>query len=111
MSSDDAELEAIRQRKLSELQARASEEEVRRRQEAERSAALRVILTPEARQRLANLKMARPELAETVENYLLQLAQSGKITTQITDDILRQLLEKLTAKKRETRIIRMSRDI
>ena len=106
----DEELEQIRQRKLAELQARAAEEEARRRQEAEKAAALRVIMTPEARQRLANLKMARPEIAEAIENYLIQLARSGRLNTQVTDSMLRELLEKMTPKKRETKIIRMSRD-
>ena len=107
---DDEELEQIRQRRLAELQARAAEEEARRRQEAEKAAIMRAILTPEARQRLTNLRMARPEAAEAVENYLIQLARSGRIKGQITDDVLRELLERIAPKKRETRIVRLSRD-
>jgi programmed cell death protein 5 len=107
---EDAELEEIRRRKMAELQQRLAEEEARRREEAERAAILKVILTPEARQRLSNVKVARPELAEAVERYLIQLAQSGRLKGQITDEMLRELLDRLTPKKRETRIIRLSKD-
>jgi programmed cell death protein 5 len=106
---EDAELEEIRRRKMAELQQRLAEE-ARRREEAERAAILKVILTPEARQRLSNVKVARPELAEAVERYLIQLAQSGRLRGQITDEVLRELLDRLTPKKRETRIIRLSKD-
>jgi len=110
VSTDDEELEEIRQRKLAELQARAAEEEERRRLEAERAAVLRAILTPEARQRLANLKIARPDVAESVENYLFQLARAGKIRSQITDDLLKEILSRIMPPKREVKIQRLSRD-
>ncbi|MEM4416624.1 MAG: DNA-binding protein, partial [Nitrososphaerota archaeon] len=70
MSGEDEELERIRQQKMAEMQARAAEEQARRQRELERAAVLRVILTPEARQRLNNLKLVRPEVAERVESYL-----------------------------------------
>lgn len=110
MSTDDEELEEIRRRKLAELQARAAEEEERRRLEAERAAVLRAILTPEARQRLANLKIARPEVAESVENYLYQLAKAGRIKSQITDEVLKEILSRIMPPKREVKIQRLSRD-
>lgn len=110
MSVDDEELEEIRQRRMAELQARAAAEEARARQEAERAAIMRAILTQEARQRLMNLKMARPEVAEAVENYIIQLVRSGRVRGQITDEVLKQLLEQLAPKKRETKIVRLSRD-
>ncbi|MEN3047813.1 MAG: DNA-binding protein [Candidatus Caldarchaeales archaeon] len=109
-SPEDAELEEIRRRKMAELQQRMAAEEAKRREEAERAAIMRAILTPEARQRLANVKVARPDLAEAVERYLIQLAQSGRLKGQVTDDVLRELLERLTPKKRETRIVRLSKD-
>lgn len=107
---EDEELEEIRRRKMAELQAKAAEEEARRRAEAERAAVLRVVLTPEARQRLANIKMARPAIAEAVENYIVNLARSGNLKSQITDDLLRQILEKVMPPKKETKIVRLSKD-
>jgi programmed cell death protein 5 len=108
---DDEELQEIKRRKIDALQQQAAEqdkqEETREQFEQQRQAVLRQILTTEARERLARLKIARPELAENVENQLIMLAQSGQLTGVITDDALVQILEKLTPKKREITIKRM----
>ncbi|MEM4264427.1 MAG: DNA-binding protein [Thermoplasmata archaeon] len=108
--ADQDELELIRQRKMQEMIARQQEaalrEEQARQLEAQKQSVLRQILTPEARSRLSNLKMARPELAEAVENQLILLAQSGRIQQQIDDDTLKQLLQRIVPKKREIKIER-----
>jgi len=88
-SYSDAELEEIKRRKLLELQ-RKMEEERRKREMVE--AVLRQILTPEARSRLANLRLVKPELAEVVEQQLIALAQSGRVPVPITDEFLKKLL-------------------
>ena len=107
----DAELEALRRRRLLELQRRLLEEQRRMEMEqqiqAARRAALRQILTPEARARLTNLKMVRPELATRVEDYLIQLAQAGRIRIPVTDEQLKRLLAILASRKREIRIRRV----
>ncbi len=108
--SGDEELEEIRRRKMAELQARAAEEEARRRAEAEKAAILRVVLTPEARQRLANIKITRPAVAEAIENYIINLARSGNLRSQITDEDLREILQRVMPPKRDTKIVRLSRD-
>jgi programmed cell death protein 5 len=92
-SGGDEELETIRQRKMQELQRQIEEE--RRRQElaAQRRAVLRAILTPEARERLDNLRVVRPELVEALEQQLITLAQSGKVRVPITDEDLKRILE------------------
>lgn len=91
----DEELEEIRRRKLLELQRRLLEEQKRAEMEARKRAALRVILTPEARQRLANLRLVNPELVEQLENYLIALAQSGRIKVPITDEELKRILAEI----------------
>lgn len=88
----DAELEEIKRRKLLELQ-RKIEEEKRRREQIE--ALLRQILTPEARSRLANLRLVKPELVDLVEQQLIALAKSGKIPVPITDEFLKKLLAQI----------------
>lgn len=108
--SDQEELDAIRQRKVQELVVRqqqaAAEEEQTKQMEAQRQLILRQILTPEARERLANMRIARPEVAGAVEDQLIMLAQSGRINQQIDDATLKELLRKIVPKKREIKIER-----
>lgn len=108
--SDD-ELEEIRRRKLLELQRRVGEEQgnvqAQQQLEMEKQALLRSILTPEARQRLTNLKMVRPEFTSQLELQLIQLAQQGKIPIPLTDKQLKQILVQIQSRKRETKIRRV----
>ncbi|MEM1659168.1 MAG: DNA-binding protein [Candidatus Jordarchaeales archaeon] len=104
----DEELEEIRRRRMLELQRQIAEaqrqEELKREMEAQKQAALRQILTPEARERLANLKMVKPSFAEQLEVQLIQLAQSGRIKLPITDEMLKKILLQLQGAKRETKV-------
>ncbi|MGQ4914862.1 MAG: DNA-binding protein [Candidatus Asgardarchaeia archaeon] len=105
----DKELEEIRKRKLLELQRQlyeAEREEIARQQyEMQKDAILRQLLTADARSRLTNLKMVKPELAEQIELQLINLAQAGRIRSPLTDDQLKALLKKLIGKRREPKII------
>ncbi len=105
--SDD-ELEAIRQKKLAALQQQAlreqAEEQAAAEVQAQKEAILRQILTPEARQRLTNIKMVKPQFAEQIEMQLIQLASSGRLKGQVTDDQLKALLQQLQGKERERKI-------
>ena len=68
--------------------------------------ALRTLLTPEARLRLNNVKMVKPELAAMVENYLLGMASQGRLNSQISDDQLKQILISIQQPKRDFKINR-----
>ncbi len=108
---EDRELEEIKRRKMMELMQQGAaqenvEERRREEEEAARQAILRQILEPEARERLARIKLVRPELAEAVENQLIILAQSGRLGRMITDDELKSILSRLTSQRREIRIER-----
>jgi programmed cell death protein 5 len=71
-----------------------------------REAALRMALTSEARQRLANVRMVRPDLANAVEEYVIQIATSGKLRSAVDDEQVKQMLATLQGKKRDITIRR-----
>ena len=106
----DEELDAIRRRRYSELQRAAMDEqrqsEARRQFDAQKQAALKQILTPEARQRLTNIRMVKPDFAEQIELQLIQLAQAGRIKVPIGDDQLKEALARLQSSRKEIRIRR-----
>ncbi len=72
-----------------------------------REGILRMAFTSEARQRLANVKMVKPELAASIEEYVIQLASSGRLKHPVDDEQLKQMLLGLQEKKREIRIRRL----
>ncbi|HKU82977.1 MAG TPA: DNA-binding protein [Candidatus Nitrosocosmicus sp.] len=86
-----------------------SDDEIRRQQaeaEAMKQKALAMLLDVEARQRLMNVKMVKPELASAVENYLLNAATTGRLNRAITDDELKQILSTIQQPKRDFKINR-----
>ena len=74
---------------------------------AQKEMMLKQILSSEARLRLNNVKMVKPELANLVENYLIGLSTQGKTQGQITDDQLKQILLSAQQPKREFKINRV----
>ena len=108
---DEEELEELRRRKLLTLQQKVAEEQqqtqMEQQVEQQKQALLRQILAPEARQRLNNLKMVKPEFAAQLELQLIQLAQSGRLNIPLNDEQLKELLAKLQPTKREIKIRRV----
>ncbi len=66
---------------------------------------MKKILSKEAIERLARIRLVKPELSNQLELYLLQLYQSGKIKSEVNDEQLKLILESLSTKK-EFKIIR-----
>ena len=107
----EEEMEQLRRRKLLELQRRISDEQQRAQMqqeiEVQKQALLRRILTPDARSRLTNLKMVKPEFAQQLELQLIQLAQRGRVDIPVTDKQLKEILVKLQSGRREFKIRRV----
>lgn len=108
------DLEALRQKRLQELQDRqaslAQEQETAaqaaQQQEAALEAILQQILEPEAFARFTNIRLSRPDFAATVSKQLAAIAQSGKLQRRLTDADFREVLAQLTPKSRDISITR-----
>ncbi|MBQ3643949.1 MAG: DNA-binding protein [Candidatus Riflebacteria bacterium] len=116
-----SDLDEIRQKRMAELQAQqaamqnqqqqaamqAQQQEAQRQQfEAQKKQILGQIMTSEARDRLSNLKLTKPELVEQIELQLIQSAQAGSLRGKVTDDQLKVLLRQIAGQKREIKITR-----
>lgn len=111
-----SDIEEIRRKRMEQLQQQAAQqaaqqqgdvaeqERKRRELEAQKRQVMIQILTPEARSRLANIRLTKPEFVDQIEVQLIQLAQMGRIKSKIDDEQLKVLLKKLTGQKREMKI-------
>ncbi len=112
-----SDIEELRRKRMEELQQQAAQqasgqqasdaaeqERMRRELEAQKKQVMMQILTPEARSRLANIRLTKPEYVDQIELQLIQLAQMGRIKSKITDEQLKVLLQKLAGQKREINI-------
>lgn len=57
------------------------------------------MLSKEAYERLARVRMANPEAASQAELYLLQVYQAGKLQETVTDDQMKEILRLLSSRK------------
>lgn len=114
---DDAELNAIRQARLAELQKNANgggstggNGGVNAQQLANDSMAASVlgrVLETEARERLSRVRIVRPDRAQAVENYILKLYSMGQIRQKLTEKDVVQILDGIsrdTQQKQQTKI-------
>ncbi|MBR0271287.1 MAG: DNA-binding protein [Methanobrevibacter sp.] len=116
-----SDLDEIRQKRMAELQAQAAAQQQAQQQqmaqmqqqeaaqaqfEAQKKQILGQILTSEARNRLANLKLTKPELVNQIEIQLIQSAQAGSLRGKVTDEQLKVLLRQIAGQKREIKITR-----
>ena len=104
---NDRELEELRQRRLQEMQAQAeqqlAQEQERVAIEAQVQGALRQLMSAEAKERLAQVRVARPEIAKAVEQRIMALARDGELTALIDDATLQKMLTPLS-RRRKTKI-------
>ena len=117
MSVNDDELAQIRASRQAEIQQQfeahaeqqvhAEAEQAAAEQEANMIAsAMRIILTPEARDRLARVEMGHPELASTVKQHLFTLHQNNQLQIPVDDAMLKRILQGLTEQNRRETTIR-----
>lgn len=115
--ADDADLEAIRQRRMQQLmgqyggKAPASAEEQQQQEEAreaaeeQRRSMLSALLQPGARERLARIALVKPDKARGVEEIILRAARSGQIREKVSEERLIELLEQVNEQtKQKTKV-------
>ncbi|KAF3686376.1 Programmed cell death protein 5 TF-1 cell apoptosis-related protein 19 [Channa argus] len=112
----DEELEAIKQQRMAELQAKhgnTSEnqqgEEAKQRETDMRNSILAQVLDQSARARLSNLALVKPEKANAVENYLIQMARFGKLGGKISESGLIEILEKVSQQTEKKTTVKFNR--
>ncbi len=106
------ELEAIRARKLQQMQQQQMQQEVQQQHQVQKAlrhidALVRRFLTQKAQDRLANLKLVDPELVQKLKIYLAQMYAGGQIKDKMTDEQLKSILMKIKSSQKETTIKRM----
>jgi len=74
---------------------------------AQKEIMLKQVLSADARLRLNNVRMVKPDLADLVENYILNVTAQGKISGQISDDQLKQILLSAQQPKRDFKFNRV----
>lgn len=111
-------LDALRARRLAELQAQygrgqgqGSEEqrESQRREEDMKNSVLSQILEQNARARLNSIALVKPDKAKSVEMMLIRMAQSGQISGKVGEAQLVELLGKISQQTQKTTKIKFER--
>ncbi len=118
MSASDDELERLRAARKTEIQQQLESQaeqqmQVEAQEQAESqelsalSEAMKIILTPEARQRLAAVEMTREDVAVGVKRHLVNLHAENRLQVPIDDETLKAVLAQLSSNRRESTIRRI----
>ncbi|CAK7239582.1 MAG: hypothetical protein STHCBS139747_001013 [Sporothrix thermara] len=100
---DDDDLKRIREERLRQLKQQSggggfgggpSDDQ---RQKQQQQHLLNQILEPDAADRLARIRLVKQERASAVEDRLLMLAQSGQLRGKVSEDQLKDMLQRLSA--------------
>jgi programmed cell death protein 5 len=113
----DPELAELRRRRMRDIEAMqaasgpnvaeyAAQQAEADQRESQRAELLRRILTPEARERLGRIRLAKPDVAQAVEQQIIGLAGSGRLQRAIDDATLRAILARIMPERREITITR-----
>jgi programmed cell death protein 5 len=103
-------IEEIKNQKREELKKKLeAQKEAEKQQEVietQVEVMLKQILSPEAKTRLANVKLVNKDLWLNVSQSLIYLVKSGKINRRIEDTELKRLLAEVSGRKKQIKIKR-----
>lgn len=111
---DELDIEELKRRKMEEMKQKFAEHEAHeqqaesaeQQQEAQLDAIMRKLLEPEAKARLANVKLVNKELYFRAVQAAMYLAQRSGGTEKLNDYQVKRILERLSGAKREIRIVK-----
>ncbi len=106
MSEDEREEREAASTSSAAASAVGRGEEATRQREI-REGVLRILLTSEARERLNNIRMVKPEVAKVIEDNIIRLASAGRIQPPVSDDDIKRFLMAVQKPKREFKIRRI----
>ncbi|AET41093.1 Sdd2p Ecym_7249 [Eremothecium cymbalariae DBVPG len=98
----DPELQAIREARLQELKSRQAGD---KRSTGE---SVQQFLEPQALERLSRVALVKPDRAQAVENYLMQMVARGVVRSKISEQQIVGILNGIARdeqKRKETKII------
>ncbi len=108
MSSEDRTLKEIQEKLMAEMAAKQQSKEEEVAKELQKiDAIVKQLLTNEAWQRLKRVELVKPDLANEVKLYLVQLYTSGRLTRRLGDEELKTLLAQLSERGRKDFNIRI----
>ena len=94
------------QQAAQQAQAEAEAEQSAREEETMLQA-MRTLLTPEARERLARVALAHPETADEARRHLYKMHHDGQLASPVNDGTVKQVLARLQGERRERTIRRI----
>ena len=98
MADEEADMEALRRKKMAEAYQQA---QARAQQEEQLRSALATLLEPAAYERLMLVKMSSPELFSRAVQAISYLQQARQLKGRLNEEQLRALLAKLAGARRE----------
>ncbi len=88
---------------------RAADLQAAREADAQRKAFLAGVLEPAALERMMRIRMSSPEMYLKIFQLLYYLSQQGQLRGKVSEERLKALAAKLTEKKHEPTITRLSK--
>jgi len=79
--------------------AQTNQQDESKQMEEMKKTMIKKILSKGALERLGRIRVVKPELANQLELYLIQLYQNGKIKGEVSDDQLKMFLDAISTKQ------------
>jgi programmed cell death protein 5 len=104
MKSGDGDGEQMEQQQQGKKDAEAANK-----QEEMKNAILSQVLDQNARARLSNIAVAKPEKARMLENTIINMARFGQIGGKLSDEQLKELLDRISEQTQKKTTIKFDR--